>query len=62
MDDHITIKVKDDERKFSKDFPYPSFPFTMSHDDPHLKELVDECLNEFKGEAKEMQIRTILNW
>jgi hypothetical protein len=62
MDDLITIKVKDEERKLTKSFPYPPFPFQMSHDDAHLKELVNECLEEFKGDAKEIQIRTILNW
>jgi len=52
----ITVTIKDDERTYkSKHLIYTTY--TISEDDPLIKELIAKALQEFNGEPTDVRIR-----
>lgn len=53
----LSVTIKDDERKFTKDFLIYQ-EFVMNEQDALIAQYVKECINEFKGEPEHIIVKT----
>lgn len=58
----IKVAVKDDEQKLVKKFPVYNKIINLSHDDPVLKGLVDQVVDDFQGEKTSMDVVVTVNY
>lgn len=57
----VTVRVSNDEQKFIQKFLLYS-SFTVSHEDPVLKNCVDETVKNFKGEVEDVVVKFSYVW
>lgn len=51
----VKVSIKDSDQKLARKFPvYESV--RVSHDDPELKKMVEQTLEDFKGDKKDCDI------
>jgi hypothetical protein len=60
MSIEISITIRDEEKKkLTKPFLIYE-TVTLSADDPVIRQCVEECLQEFKGEPEDIKVRAVL--
>jgi hypothetical protein len=55
----LSVTVKDDHRRLKKDFLIYD-AFEMSETDDTIQKCLKETLDEFKGEAEDIKINTVM--
>jgi len=55
MGHKVTVRIKTDDTTIKKDFLEYNV-YTMSHDDPILKKMVDQTIAEYKGELIDPEV------
>ena len=60
----VTVKVCDDDQTLTEKFVvYDQLDsFTISHDDPRLKGIVESTIAKFKGKATDVVVKVKYTW
>ena len=56
------VTVSNDEQKLVRKFPTYHEGIRISHDDPHLAQMVNQTLSELNGEAKDITVTVKYVW
>jgi hypothetical protein len=57
----VSVKVSNSEQSYTQKFlVYESF--SLSHDDPDLKKMVDEAIANFKGNVEDVNVKIKMVW
>lgn len=58
----ITLRLKDDEQTLVKKHPVYSENFSLSHDNPELRKLVDQAIQDFTGTPTDILVKAKYTW
>lgn len=56
------VVISDDEQKLTRKFPIYHSGICISHDDPSLREMVNQAKEDFKGTPEEIVVHIKYIW